>query len=376
MPNSILWIGLVVLWVFVLFPLLAARYPRIRRTTDTALATRVLHRGGTSSQSRPASGHDSDPDWVPRRVQRKLFHGDDAEDRMTTSADEPVTERDDESGTRGVTGEGEVIEAEVDEFDDAECAGESVIDEAGIEDAEIETGDLEAADPAADHDDMGDGEARGSAAPGDYDESEKSPRHAEPRRAAPPREPDDFAEPEVEYADPETGDSEFTVGRIVPIRRGRGGYDPEADAVARAARYRFRQRTTLGLALSALLFGAFAVAVTRMLWWGCGASVLVLVAYLIYLRRQVRIEEDIRRRRTARLSRGARPSAAKAEPSDARAPEAPSMDRETARDLRRRAVVLDVDDEDPSFDFLETFDATVARATRAGGGEIRRAAGE
>lgn len=54
------------------------------------------------------------------------------------------------------------------------------------------------------------------------------------------------------------------------------------------------------------------------------------------------------------------------------------MDRDTARDLRRRAVVLDVDDEDPAFDFLETFDAAAARATRtrAGGGEIRRAAGE
>ena len=47
MPNSILWIGLVVLWLFVLFPLLADRHPRIRQTTDVALATRVLFRGGS-----------------------------------------------------------------------------------------------------------------------------------------------------------------------------------------------------------------------------------------------------------------------------------------------------------------------------------------
>ncbi len=37
------------------------------------------------------------------------------------------------------------------------------------------------------------------------------------------------------------------VGEFVPVRRGRGGFDPEADAIAREARYAFRQRTLLGL---------------------------------------------------------------------------------------------------------------------------------
>lgn len=376
MPNSILWIGLVILWVFVLFPLLAARYPRIRRTTDTALATRVLYRGGTRGRAKsgPASGHDSDPDWVPRRVQRKLLHGDDAEDRMTTSADEPVTED-------SVT---EVIEAEVDEFDETEFAEGSAIDEADIEDAEIETAvEMGAAEGEADDaEEMGE---RGSAEAGERDDSgpaRATARGHSPQRAPRPSEPehDEFAEPATEFTEPEAPEpeSDAAPGRAVPIRRGRGGYDPEADAVARAARYRFRQRTTLGLALSALLFGAAAVAMTPLLWWGCGVSVLVLAGYLIYLRRQVRFEEDIRRRRAARLSRGARPTPAEARPSAAPAAEAPSMDRDTARDLRRRAVVLDVDDEDPSFDFLENFDAAAARATRAraGGTEIRRAAGE
>lgn len=287
---------------------------------------------------------------------------------MTTSADEPVTE---DSGP-------EVIEAEVDEFDDAEFddaefAGDTAIDEADIEDADIETApDMD----AADRDDTGETEDQGSAGAGEYDESGASPIAA---RVSPPRRATRAPEPELnESTEPEAGDSDPTPGRFVPVRRGRGGYDPEADAVARVARYRFRQRTTLGLALSALLFGGFAVAVTPMLWWGCGASVLVLVGYLIYLRRQVRFEEDIRRRRTARLSRGARPSVAEGQPSDSQASEGPSMDREMASDLRRRAVVLDVDDEDPAFDFLENFDAAAARATRtrAGGGEIRRAAGE
>src|SRR5690606_9582957 len=85
MPNSILWIGLVVLWVFVLFPILADRHPRIRQTTDAALATRVLHRGGSKRRLR----------YRPNRVRRKRFHSDDAEDRMTIPADEKVSEIDD-----------------------------------------------------------------------------------------------------------------------------------------------------------------------------------------------------------------------------------------------------------------------------------------
>ena len=97
MPNSILWIGLVVLWVFVLFPILADRHPRIRRTTDAALATRVLHRGGAKRRPRNgAAGHETDPNWRPRRVQRKHFYSDDAQDRMTTPADGPATEADEE----------------------------------------------------------------------------------------------------------------------------------------------------------------------------------------------------------------------------------------------------------------------------------------
>lgn len=73
--------------------------------------------------------------------------------------------------------------------------------------------------------------------------------------------------------------------------------------MARRMRYRFRQRTALGLALSALMFGGFAFAVAPMLWWGCALAVLILGTYLAYLRRQVRMEEEIRRRRAARLSR-------------------------------------------------------------------------
>lgn len=371
MPNSILWVGLVVLWVFVLFPMLAARYPRIRRTTDTALATRVLHRGGTGrrAKSGPASGHDSDPDWVPTRVQRRLLHGDDAEDRMTTSADEPVTEHDDSSDTgAGGVGVSEVIEAEVDEFDETEDVPDG--DDAPDVDAARAEADLaDAGSDAAD-----DEEVCGAAA------DESAPVHARippAHSASGTRRVVNLPEtPEPESADPEDGllESDSAPGRFVPNRRGRGGYDPEADAVARATRYRFRQRSTLALALSALLFGAAGVALTPLLWWGCGLAVLGLAGYLFYLRRQVRFEEEIRRRRSSRLSRGERRATA----GDSARPAGADAGRDEAREMRRRAVVMDIDDEDPMFDFLETFDAAAARATRAraAGGEIPRAAGE
>ncbi len=42
-PQSLLWISLVVLWLFVLVPMLINRRDTVRRTSDVALATRVLN---------------------------------------------------------------------------------------------------------------------------------------------------------------------------------------------------------------------------------------------------------------------------------------------------------------------------------------------
>ena len=389
MPNSILWVGLVVLWVFVLFPMLADRHPRIRRTTDAALSTRVLYRGGTKRRMAkgPAAGHESDPDWVPTRVQRKLFgsssDGHDAEDRMTTSADDTVIEYD-ESVPEREPEEPDATESADADLDD-ELAVRDPDDEAEADDLDDGAGDLDEYDLDDDSDDEDsdredpDDErdpVDDDVADRDADRSESADEvgtgHAAPAVArippapaaaesAPPPEPDEFDSDDDEY---------------VPSRRGRGGYDPESDAAARRLRYRFRQRTALGLALSALLFGAFAVAVAPMLWWGCALSVLTLGTYLVYLRRQVRMEEEIRYRRAARLARDECPDEYAA--TQASRDERVERDRDAARALRRRAVVLDIDDEDAAFDHLEAFDAAAARATRnrAAGSEIRRASGE
>ena len=67
-PQSLLWISLVVLWLFVLVPMLISKRDAVRRTSDVALATRVLNSGRGARLLRrtgPAAGHASDPDWRP-----------------------------------------------------------------------------------------------------------------------------------------------------------------------------------------------------------------------------------------------------------------------------------------------------------------------
>ncbi|MFI6040171.1 gephyrin-like molybdotransferase receptor GlpR [Nocardia sp. NPDC051321] len=370
MPNSILWIGLVVLWVFVLFPILADRHPRIRRTTDAALATRVLVRGDSKrrTKSGPAAGHETDPNWRPRRAQRKHAHSDDAEDRMTTPADEPVTEGDLPAIAESAASrpDPDIADAELAESADAEVSDtETVSAETESDDAEVTTSD----DDTVEDDEVGEEHteppaARIPPAPStaparvsldDYLADDEADREHAARRDRDEYDPDD-----LDY---------------VPTRRGRGGYDPEADAIARAARYTFRQRAVLGLVLAGVLCGGLAVAISPHFWWGSGLAGLVLIGYLTYLRKQVRIEEDIRRRRAARLSRAEQ--LGEHGPRQAQAARA-AMDRDTARALRRRSALLETDDEDPMFDHLDPFDPATARALRdrTGGGDMRRAAGE
>ncbi|WP_431957320.1 divisome protein SepX/GlpR [Nocardia lijiangensis] len=392
MPNSILWIGLVVLWVFVLFPILADRHPRIRQTTDAALATRVLHRGGSKRRMKkgPAAGHDSDPDYRPTRVQRKRFYSDDAEDRMSAPADEQVTEVDEDKDARddipaleagpaasaadSGNADDEPAEADSGEPDDEVTSEADRTEDPDSElDADLDSDENDTdtartpadADAAADDDDVAyDGE--------EADSDEEDRAHHEPatarippaRSAAPARVPD--SEFETDSAETE----------FVPTRRGRGGFDPEADAIARAARYTFRQRAVLGLLLSSILCGALALVISPLLWWACALFVLGLGTYLAYLRRQVRMEEEIRRSRAARLTRGRDDIEGDQHRADDTATRR-GMDRDTARALRRRSVLLDADDEDPMFEHLDTFDPAAARALRGRTGtDMRRAVGE
>jgi hypothetical protein len=175
------------------------------------------------------------------------------------------------------------------------------------------------------------------------------------------------AMPEVDaefedYDDYDEPDDDFVQRR--PFRPGRGGYDPETAAIVAQAKYAFRRRVVGLLLLAAVATGVVAGVLYPPAWWGHAAVDVTLISYLGYLRRQVRIEEDIRARRQARTAqtrrRTPRPTG-EPEPLTT-APSTPSPSLETSRDqpglppqprfqhhLRPGTVVVDADDEDPVF---------------------------
>ncbi|WP_424184208.1 gephyrin-like molybdotransferase receptor GlpR [Actinokineospora sp. G85] len=167
---------------------------------------------------------------------------------------------------------------------------------------------------------------------------------------------DDFAEDPEEFAETRRH------------RPGRGGFDPDAAARAAKAKYSFRQRVVLFTILTALVTLVAALVASPALWIAHGAVDLAFVGYLTYLRRQVRIEEEVRQRRHARMV-----AAVAVRRSHAR-PVEPDLDDTEDTDLddvdseyeepRRTPVkaiprvvhpganAVDLDDEDPWFDEL------------------------
>lgn len=179
--------------------------------------------------------------------------------------------------------------------------------------------------------------------------------------------------------------------RRVGYRPGRGGFDPEAAELAARAKYAFRQRVVLALLATVVISAIVAGVVLPLLWWVTGAAGAALAAYLVYLRRQVRIETEIRQRRLARLNAARAgwhdeddgydprydgqydgPAAYEADYDDYDEAEdyeagyraRPSMNERTipgverkprphSRMRHRNTVVVDIDDEDPAFEQLE-----------------------
>jgi hypothetical protein len=279
MPSSVIIVALAAAWLVVLVPMVARRRQQVARTTDSALAARVVRSG--------------------RNEDREEF----------AMSDEPVKSR------------------------------PSVEDDL----AELEA-DLELED--------------------DYEEPEPDPDPLpQPKRGS-----------RAERERP-------------GYRPGRGGFDPEAAEMAARAKYSFRQRIVVILLAIAVITAAVAGFVMPVVWWGHAAADVVLVGYLVYLRRQVRIEEEIRQRRLARFNSTRAPRRPEPRPSvedtieDDEPAEVDNEDVEVVEPVRREvverrpsptsrvrrsAVVVDLDDEDPAFEELD----------EPGTGPYRRAVGE
>lgn len=396
-PQTLLWVGLIVAWLVVLVPMLAARHPKVNQVSDATLKTRLLHRGGSAGRAvrrriRPAAT------VVEERATDDAELDEDAEDiedgrivlGRTAAADDSADEDaeahayvdsdvDDLHGSSPMDGDTTPIHTveraamakrtkvvdldhlDVDDTADTDEAAapeaapivrrvtapvaeavvaeppvEQPVAEAGIEDFESEA-DIEA-------------EADEFVAAAEYDDEEVAADEQLTEELAPVARP--AADSEAEYDDEAEYEDEYAAADeaqddAAEPRRRRGGYDPENDARITEARFRFRQRVTLVLGVLAVVALGAGLMNVPFAWYGLGAVVLALVAYLAYLRRTVRIETEIRRRRMARLERARRE----------RAREAEVRDGVPAHLRRGGCIVMEIDDEDPAFDHLPRYRA-------------------
>src|ERR1700749_4194760 len=308
-PQSLLWISLVVLWLFVLVPMLVSKRDAGRRTSDVALATRVLNSATAArliKRGGPAAGHRSDPDWQPEE--------DEYDDDLEGGDDQT----EDASPSRVVTvSAASVEEAAPDhrEFDAADPESEALPVSASteVDDETAENTDTEV-DLAVEYDD--EGEAF-----------------------------DDDAD-QYEYIDDTSG---IAIGEepsrtATPAFDRRYRYDADKAAAAVARKYAARKRVLMVMALTLVLSAATAFLLTSTAWWFFSIVSAVTVLYLGYLRRQTRIEERVQRRRMQRMARS-------------QLGVENTYDREydvvPSRLRRPGAVVLEIDDEDPIFEHLD-----------------------
>jgi uncharacterized membrane protein len=320
-PQSLLWISLVVLWLFVLVPMLISKRDAVRRTSDVALATRVLNtsRGARLlRRGRPAAGHRSDPDWQPSDEDID----DDLDDESTERSMVRVAAVDTE-----IDSEPDYLDVDVvDEDSGALPIGKSDADEESID--EVAEAESEVPEPEADE------------LPLDFSEAAETD---EPEEEYEP----DGTEDEYEYVADSSGleapsDADLQVADSLSAAR-RRRYESRS-ATVEARKYKFRKRMLTVLAALVVALAAAAFTVTSTLWWACGAIGVVAVLYLGYLRRQTRIEERLRRRRAHRIAR-ARLGVENTDDHE--------FDVVPSRLRRPGSVVLEIDDEDPIFEHLD-----------------------
>jgi hypothetical protein len=320
-----------VLWLFVLVPMLISKRDAVRRTSDVALATRVLN-GATSSRllkrGRPASGHRSDPDWQPSE--------DDLDDEFDDEYDGADEYEDDvEAPQKAVVVAAAVIEEPESEYLDVEVidepAGALPVGQSAAEElAESDELTLNFEEPEEENVDT----AIYEVATDEYEE-----------------EATDGTADEYEYVEDSSGleapeESDLQIAdSLMAARRRR--YDPAKAEAISARKYKFRKRmlALMTLALIGSAAGAyFLAAAAPWGWYVCGGLAAVTLMYLGYLRRQTRIEERLRRRRMQRMARS-RLGVENTEDRD--------LNVLPPRLRRPGAVVLEIDDEDPVFEHLD-----------------------
>lgn len=329
-PQSLLWISLVVLWLFVLVPMLISKRDNVRRTSDVALATRVLNGDEKSrrfKRSGPSAGHRHDPDWQPEEDQFDELDSDDEQPSRTrsvvvvaaaTEEAEPdyldVDVVDEDSGALPVGGTARSADVQPSLFDEAPAPAAVVEEPVAEQEAE--------------------------------DETVPAPEDTDQFQAIAEDEPQDGTADEYETIEDTSGlEAEDEPATTVTPRASRQRRSESTTAAAVSARkYRFRKRVLMVMAAIMVVTAVLSFTVSSDLWWATGSAGVVTVLYLGYLRRQTRIEEQVRRRRQKRMAR----SRLGVENTEDR-----EFDVVPSRLRRPGAAVLDIDDEDPIFEHLD-----------------------
>lgn len=418
MSGSLIIVLIIVVWLFVLAPLLLRGQKPIRKAGEAFDDTRVVYEGGSGG--------------VPPRRRPRLRPGDarHPEDDGDDEDYEVVTADPEEDGARDVR----TVRSEGADWghgaDGADGVDDVLIDDAppgsrprGLFARRGSSGDAGKAEGAGEHvdGDVVDGEVvheleptRGSTAVSVLDDGETVTARVEPvedETPEPERGVETVQQPVAEdaydydssyvspgdmlYPGPEDttaepsdppggGQTRSSAARFEELsdddlsdeeiafaerRRGRGGWDPVADAEHSLTRYQRRQRTLIGLIAAVVVTGVLAVVLGGWFWVAPGLAAALTVLYLGALRSQVRQEQALRSRRIRQLRRarlGVRQAGHE------------SVGRELPGRLRRPgAVVLELDDESPDFTDLPTtripFERDSGDDGYGGYGDLRRA---
>ena len=361
MSGSLIIVLIIVVWLFVLAPLLMRGQKPIRKAGEAFDDTRVIHQGGSGD--------------LPGRRRPRLSAAD-----VRRSPAEEVTEEDLElvdvdevlidEGTprpsrsfRGLFTRPEEPAADTDEVtaDEAEVVDGAIVHElepgtaveaaeedgatvtAAVDDGEWEDRDEESTYAYDDtflspadlmYPDSVDSVVEVIEDTEDTEDTDGSADVGEKPAAADSGYSDDLSEEEIEFAE---------------HRATRGGWDPVADAASSVDRYQRRQRTLIGLAAAVVVTAVLAFVIGGWAWAPAGLVAATTVLYLVALRNQVREEQALRHRRIRQLRR-------------ARLGVRSAVDEELAipRHLRRPgAVILERDDESPDFDHLPLVESRV-----------------
>jgi hypothetical protein len=341
-----------VLWLFVLVPMLISKRDTVRRTSDVALATRVLNTGNGARllrRRKPAAGHHSDPDWRPTHDDLDEYDDDDDRDED----DEPATAPRKAvvvMAAAKVEAESEYLDVDVVEEDSGALPIGVSAQLAFDQEPELplDFNDNTATfsvDDLQEIDDVDEPSEELDEPEEDVDELDADGEDMTDEFAAVSEDDTDY---DYEYVDDSSGieaapDPDLHVAGTKSQER-RRNFESKTAAAVSARKFRFRKRVLMVMSVLLLTSAVAAYVVSPTFWWVCGTVGAVTILYLGYLRRQTRIEEQVRRRRAQRMMR----SHLGVENTKDQ-----EFDVVPARLRRPGSVVLEIDDEDPIFEHLD-----------------------